>query len=217
MKQLPRTLLLSAAAIACGAAHAQGLSVRIPMSAQEVLAMGNDPSEGAFFKLPVQPGLLDSDAQQAKGGGTTNYTSIAGIAFRPKADAAKFASPNFSSLLCQVNSITPFAEAQVQLPQGATIQVMRIWGIDASEIDFNVALIERCQPLNTPANVTTTVLTSIVSSGFPGNFTSSAFLPANTTVDNNQCLYAMRVQLNSVASGCAASLLLEKARLQWNP
>jgi len=214
MKQLPRRVLLSAAAIACGAAHAQ--DVRIPMSAQEVLAMGIDPSEGAFFKLPAQPGLLDSDALLAKGGGT-NYTSIAGIAFRPKADAPNFGSPNFGALRCQPNSITPFAEAQVQLPQGATIQVMRIWGNDATDVDLNVALIERCQPLNTPANVTTTVLTSIVSSGAPGNFTSSAFLPANTTVDNNLCLYAMRVQLNSIASGCGGALQLEKARLQWNP
>jgi len=198
----------------CAQAYAE--SARIPLSAPEIQALGGDIKHGTYYRLADQPALNDSDALMPKGG-STKFSSIAGMEFRPIVDGANFFSTNHAALGCFVNSISPLAEAQVQLPQGATLQVLRIWGSDGNENDLNVKLIERCQPITTPGNVTTTVLTTVASANSPGRFTTSAFLPANTTVDNTLCTYAVRVQLNSVLNGCAPNLALDKVRLQWNP
>lgn len=210
--------LVSALIIALGLCLSSTIlakELRVPMSEAEVRAMGEDPDSGAFLKLMHEPLLDNGDQLQAKGGAATFYTSIAASEFRPRSSASKFFVPIHTTLTCHLDSTTSQAEAQIQLPNGAQLQFLRIYASDANENDLNVALVERCQPIAAAGNVTTTVLGSALTSGTPGRLTQSVGFPGSTTVDNVLCAYSLRVQLNSIVNGCAPALSLDKVRVQW--
>jgi hypothetical protein len=192
-------------------------SAKQAMSDQAVRDLGEDPSSGEFYQLPHDAALDNADQNQPKGGANTFYSSIAASEFRPRSSHENFNVPNHAALLCQTDSTNSLAEAQIQFPQGATLQFLRIYANDATDQDLNVALLERCQPLASAGNVTTTVLGSVLTSGTPGRLTQAVALPAATTVDNVLCVYSLRVQLGSTANGCATGLFLDKARVQWTP
>jgi hypothetical protein len=191
--------------------------IRQLLSSAEVLALGEDPASGDFYRLLSNPHLTNADQLLPKGGAGTFYTSITGAEFRPRSNRILFNISGDNALSCSVGGTNSLAEAQLQLPHGATLQFLRIYGQDSSTDNLNVALLERCQPFSIAGNVTTTVLGSAQSSGFAGSFTTATGLPANTTIDNNLCVYSLRVQLADIVNGCAGGLLLDKARVQWIP
>ena len=191
--------------------------IRQVMGSAEVLALGEDPTGGDFYRLLSNPLLTNADQLLPKGGAGTFYTSITGAEFRPRSNHFLFNVQTNTALSCNVGGTNSLAEAQLQLPTGATLQFLRIYAEDSSGDNLNVALVERCQPFFTAGNVSTTVLVSILSSGSAGRFTTSNGLPANTTIDNTLCVYSLRVQLGDTANGCGGALSLDKARVQWTP
>ena len=215
--QQKRTRLISLAiCLALGLdAAAADAGARQRLSDDEILALGADPKGGDFYQLSLDPKSANADQLAPNGGTGTFYTSIAASEFRPRSSHVSFNVPNHAALSCQIDSTNSLAEAQLQLPQGATLQFLRIYANDSTDQDLNVALVERCQPVSTAGNVTSTVLASILSSGTPGRLTQSIGFPAATTVDNNLCVYSLRLQLGSTLNGCAGGLFLDKARVQW--
>jgi hypothetical protein len=195
------------------AANAQ--DTRQSLSDAEIRALGEDQHGGEFYRLILDPKSANADQTMPKGGAGTFYTAIAASEFRPRSSHASFNVPNHAALSCQVDSTTALAEAQVQFPQGATLQFLRIYANDSSDQDLNVALVERCQPVASAGNVTSTVLASVLTANTPGRLTQSIAFPAATTVDNTLCIYSLRAQLGSTLNGCAAGLFLDKARIQW--
>ena len=211
---LLRAVVFSAIAFSTsGISMAEG--TRVPMSDAEVLAFGEDPKSGDFFRMIGDPLLDNADQIQPKAINATRYTTIAGIEFRPRSDAANFYNPAHAGLYCQPSSSNSIAEAQLQLPQSAQFQFVRIYGVDNNENDMNVALVERCQPIAAAGNVTTTVLGTVLTSGTPGRLTQSISIPNAVEVDNVLCSYSLRAQLNSVVNGCAPGIELDKVRVQW--
>ncbi len=188
---------------------------KVRLSDDEIRALGENPQGGEFYRLNLDPKSANADQAAPNGGTGTFYTSIAGSEFRPRSNHALFNVPNHAAIFCQVGGTNSLAEAQVQFSHGAKLQFMRIYANDSTDEDLNVALVERCQPVASAGNVTTTVLASVLTSGTPGRLTQSIGFPAATTVDNNLCIYSLRVQLGNTANGCAASLFLDKARVQW--
>lgn len=188
---------------------------KVRLSNDEVRALGEDPQSGEFYRLNLDQNAANADQAAPNGGTGTFYTSIAGSEFRPRSNHVLFNVPIHAAISCNVGGTNSLAEAQVQFSHGATLQFMRIYAGDSTDEDLNVALVERCQPTASAGNVTTTVLASVLTSGTPGRLTQSMGFPAATTVDNNACIYSLRVQLGSTANGCAASLFLDKARVQW--
>lgn len=188
---------------------------KVRLSDDEIRALGEDPQGGEFYRLNLDQKSANADQAAPNGGTGTFYTSIAGSEFRPRSSRASFNVPNHAALSCQIDSTNSLAEAQIQFTQGATLQFLRIYANDATDQDLNVALVERCQPLSAAGNVTATVLASVLTSGTPGRLTQSIGFPAATTVDNNSCIYSLRVQLGSTVNGCAGDLFLDKARVQW--
>ncbi len=185
------------------------------LSDEEIRALGEDPKGGEFYRLNLDPKSANADQLTPNGGSGTFYTSVAASEFRPRGNAARFNVPNHAALLCLVGSLNSVAEAQVQFTQGAKLQFLRIYAADASAQNLNVALMERCQPISSAGNVTTTVLATTTTSGTPGRLTQSQGFPAGTTVDNNLCTYSLRVQLGDSINACVADLFLDKARVQW--
>jgi len=207
-----------AAGLACwlGAVSAEDAQ-RIPMSDAEVRAFGEVPASGAFFRLPHDPLLDNTDARasHAKAINATQYTSIAGIEFRPRSDADEFGIQVYTQLFCHVGATNSLAEAQLQLPDGARFQFLRIYATDADENAMNVALVERCQPIAAAGNVVTTVLGTVLTTGSAGILTQSVAIPGDVAVDNVQCSYGLRAQFGSTVNGCAPSMALDKVRVQW--
>ena len=196
-------------------ADASAADKRQRPSAEEVRTLGEDPEGGEFYRLNLDPRSANADQLTPNGGSGTFYTSIAASEFRPRSSHVSFNVPNNTSLTCQVDSTNSLAEAQLQLTHGATLQFMRIYGNDSSDQDLNVALLERCQPTASAGNVITTVLASTLTSGAGGLLTQSIGFPPPTTIDNNLCVYSLRVQLGSTVNGCGGGLLLDKVRVQW--
>lgn len=195
--------------------HATAAGARQRLSDAEIRALGEDPQTGEFYQLSLDPTSANADQVVPNGGTGTFYTSIAGSEFRPRSNHVLFNVPFHAAISCNVGGTNSLAEAQVQFSHGATLQFMRIYANDSTDEDLNVALVERCQSTASAGNVTTTVLASVLTSGTPGRLTQSMGFPAATTVDNNSCIYSLRVQLANTANGCAGSLFLDKARVQW--
>ena len=185
------------------------------LSDEEIRALGEDPKGGEFYRLNLDPKSANADQLTPQGGSATFITSVAASEFRPRGDAEDFNVPNHAALLCVVGSLNSVAEAQIQFTHGAKLQFLRIYGADSSAQNLNVALMERCQPISSAGNVTTTVLATSTTSGTPERFTQSQGFPAGTTVDNNLCTYSLRVQLGDSINACGANLFLDKARVQW--
>lgn len=188
---------------------------KVRLSNDEIRALGEDPQSGEFFRLSLDQDSVNADQSAPSGGAGVLYTSIAASEFRPRSNRELFNVPNHASLICQIGGTNSLAEAQLQLPQDATLQFLRIYANDSGVENLNVALVERCQPNTAAGNVTTTVLASVLTSGTPGQLTQSISFPAATTINNTLCIYSMRVQFANTANGCAANLLLDKARVQW--
>ena len=213
--QQKRTRLISLAICLAVGFDAAAAGARQRLNDDEIRALGEDPKGGEFYQLSLDPKSKNADQLAPNGGTGTFYTSIAGSEFRPRSNHVLFNVPNHAAISCQVGGTNSLAEAQVQFSHGATLQFMRIYANDSTDEDLNVALVERCQPTASAGNVTTTVLASVLTSGTPGRLTQSMGFPAATTVDNNSCIYSLRVQLGSTVNGCAGSLFLDKARVQW--
>ena len=185
------------------------------LSDEEIRVLGEDPQGAEFYRLILDPNSANADQTAPNGGTGTFYTAVAASEFRPRSSHVFFNVPNHAALFCQGNSTNSLAEAQLQFSQGATLQFLRIYASDSSDQDLTVALVERCQPATTAGNVTTTVLGSVVTANTPGRLTQSIGFPAATTVDNNLCVYSLRVQLGSTQNSCGVDLFLDKARVQW--
>ncbi len=188
---------------------------KMRLSDEEIRALGEDPKGGEFYRLNLDPKSANADQLTPNGGSGTFYTSVAASEFRPRGNAAGFNVPNHAALLCQVGSLNSVAEAQVQFTNGAKLQFVRIYANDSGAQNLSVNLVERCQPISSAGTVTTTVLATTTTSGTPGRLTQSQGFPAGTTVDNNLCIYSLRVQLGDSINACAADLFLDKARVQW--
>ena len=205
-------------ALALYSAVGFGSSGKQLLSEDAVRAMGEEPGSGPFYQMPKQPHLDNADQNQAKGLAPSPafYTSVAGSEFRPRRDHGNFFVPTDAALACRPAANNSLAEAQIQFPDGASLEFLRIYAGDSSPQDLNVALIERCQPNLGPSNVLTTILGSVETSGTPGRLTQAIGFPANTTVDNSACTYSLRLQLGDTANACADSnMFLDKARVQW--
>lgn len=213
--QQKRTRLIGLAICLALAFDVAAAGARQRLNHDEIRALGEDPKGGEFYQLSLDPKSANADQAAPNGGAGTFYTSIAGSEFRPRSSHVSFNVPNHAALSCQVDSTNSLAEAQLQLPQGATLQFLRIYANDSTDQDLNVALVERCQAVASAGNVTSTVLASVLTSGTPGRLTQSIAFPAATTVDNNLCVYSFRLQLGSTVNGCAGGLFLDKARVQW--
>lgn len=194
---------------------ASATDARQRLNDDEIRTLGEDPQGGEFYRLSLDQKSTNADQSAPNGGTGTFYTSIAASEFRPRSSHVSFNIPNHAALSCQVDSTNSLAEAQLQLPQGATLQFLRIYANDSTDQDLNVAVLERCQPVASAGNVTSTVLASVLTSGTPGRLTQSIGFPAATTVDNTLCVYSLRLQLGSTTNGCAGGLFLDKARVQW--
>jgi hypothetical protein len=109
------------------------------------------------------------------------------------------------------NGVENFADAQFDIPTGATLRYFRWWASDAS-VNNGIAffLFEQCQPSFGAGSITSTTLVSTTTSGSGGNQSQSVFLN-DLLVNNRDCVYLARVRFDETGS----ALRLQKVRMEF--
>ena len=197
-------------------AHALASDASVAKRELDNQLVHHQPDNRALLEVGEKPALNEPDVPVQKGPNSSQYITIVGSEFRPTSSAPDFFVPSHASLACRQTSTNSLAEAQLQLPDGATIQALRVYGVDSTEQDMSVGIVERCQPVASAGNVVPKRLATVTSSQTPHRFTQGTIVAGAPTVDNLQCSYTLRLQLSSVVGGCAlGTMQLDKVRVQW--
>ncbi len=214
-KQTRYSFLLIALAFSAytSCANAESTALRVPLTPTEASNLGLDPGhDGALFRV-----LQTNDGPVSKGA-TINYA----ISAREQRGASSdvFLQETADGRWCEIGSGNAFADIAVNLPSGAVLSNMRIWGYDASvSNDLTVSLIERCTPNSQSGGVFTSVIKELSSSGNAGNFTEIGLTVSNNSIDNDACTYTLRTRYSTPGETnfCAGSnLRLQKIRFSYS-
>ncbi len=214
-KQTRYSFLLMALAFGAytSSASAESTPLRVPLTPTEALNLGLDPGhDGELFRV-IQSG----DGPVSKGS-SINYA----ISAREQRGASSdvLLQETADGRWCQIGSGNAFADIAVNLPSGAVLSNMRIWGYDLSvSNDLTVSLIERCTPNTQSGGVFTSVVKDLTSSGNAGNFTQIGLIVSNNTIDNDACTYTLRTRYSTPGETnfCAGSnLRLQKIRFTYS-
>jgi hypothetical protein len=103
-----------------------------------------------------------------------------------------------------------FADAQFELPTGATLTFFRYWAFDSNAANLAFFVFEVCQPAFAAGPPVINTIVSTATSGAPGNISGS--VAVNRAVNNQTCTYLARVRFDAAST----SLTLQKVRLQFN-
>jgi hypothetical protein len=103
-----------------------------------------------------------------------------------------------------------FADAQFELPTGATLTFFRYWAFDSNAANLAFFVFEVCQPAFAAGPPVINTIVSTATSGAPGNISGS--IAVNRAVNNQTCTYLARVRFDAAST----SLTLQKVRLQFN-
>ena len=196
----------------------------VPVTDPEIMASyGVDPL-GPPLIVPAR--LLDADqhpeesaprAKRTKQFGVSNMssTSVTGNMFDGAVDAFIRAGGTSGQLWC--GGGTSFADAQFDLPAGASIEFFDVWGRDSNASEnLTVFLIRYCLPDLGQGFPVAAVLRAVSSTGSGGDFFASD--PISTdAITNTICTYTARARFDNDGAGCVPnnSLRLYKVRLQW--
>jgi hypothetical protein len=210
---MKRLLLFAALAAALPLAAAEpGLR---PMTTAEIAAFGFAPDAATYLTADAASMTPNADTITPLGGSRT--TTWSGRELRPNSAGAKLNGTAIpGGALCTANSTDANGELQVRLPQGATLEFLRIWGDDASNEELAVSLLRRCQPSFDPGTPTIANLAALSSSGTPGDFTLATSIPNAVAIDNETCTYVVRVRFGDGNTSCPGPLSLYKVRIQWS-
>ena len=110
-----------------------------------------------------------------------------------------------------------FAEAQLDIPNGAVLEFLRTWWDDTNVThDVTFFLFETCQPSTGPGVPVQTQIISVSSTGSAGAGSTGAGL-GNITANSDDCTYRVRARFgngNLIGPG-DNTLAINKARVRW--
>lgn len=154
-------------------------------------------------------------AQLASGGGNLAYFTLSARMFQERITGGfTRATSGTTNVFCSA-ATDPFIEGQLQLPQGANLAILDVWGTDTCAENMEIFLLESCLPRFTAGTETFTVIGMVSSSGTPGNF-HVEFLPF-LGINSTDCQNHVRVRLDdgSSACHCGPDLVLNKVRAEY--
>ncbi len=196
-------------------------SERVPVTdSNELQRMGFPPDAKNVYRWTRFRQVDESDqaaeASPTDFGQFSHYTALAPKAFIGRADVTGFNWAWDGGFNCCVDldrvGTEKFADAQVLLPDGASLDFMRWWAYDAdvtNDMDFFV--FEDCQPSFSAGDTTITFIASSATSGSSG-FQSGAVSMSGLTINNRDCTYLARVLFN----GTGTTNTLQKIRFEWH-
>lgn len=182
---------------------------------EELRAMGESPDAANVWKLPGTGRTDDTHAKAEFGTTERTHTPIAAKAFQGRESDFEYTQGSNSGIQCASTSPEEFADAQISLPHGASLDGVR-WWVNNSSADQDAVLFvfERCYPDFNSADVTTTQLASSTISASAGNATDFVST-GDRRIDHTSCHYLARVRFTSALGSCDEQVELQKLRLQW--
>jgi hypothetical protein len=161
--------------------------------------------EGSFDESTIVPQTTPTTG--------TDFSGISAKGFLGRIDTtgtqwAYSSGPNCCTDLSRVGSEL-FADAQFQVPTGATLNFFRFWAFDTNAANLALFVFRVCQPAFAGGAPTVTTIASTATSGTPGHTTGLVAL--NELVDNQSCVYLARVRFDAAST----TLALQKVRLQF--
>jgi hypothetical protein len=102
-----------------------------------------------------------------------------------------------------------FADAQFEVPTGATLNFFRFWAFDNSPSNLAFFVFEVCQPGFAAGPPVINTIVNTITSGTPGHTSNVVVL--NRRVNNQDCTYLARVRFDAAST----NLTLQKVRLQF--
>ncbi|MGH9160878.1 MAG: hypothetical protein ACRD2X_12960 [Vicinamibacteraceae bacterium] len=144
----------------------------------------------------------------------TDYSTIAAKEFVGRIDTTgtqwRYATgPSASNFELSRVGTELFAEAQFEVPTGATLRFFRTWAFDTSASSIGYFVFEVCQPGFAGGAPVFSVIAFTSTSGTPGN--TSNVVSLNRAVNNRDCTYLARVRFDAAST----NLALQKVRLQF--
>ena len=206
-------------ALSVGPAMAQSENATRVTDPAALRAMGFSPSARNVYISnaldQAQEGAIEESAAvpQATPTTGTDYSGISAKAFVGRIDTtgtqwAYRGGPNCCVDLSRVGSEL-FADAQFQVPTGATLNFFRFWAYDNNAANLALFVFRVCQPAFGGGAPTITTIVSTATSGSPGH--TSGLVSLNELVDNQGCVYLARVRFDAAST----ALALQKVRLQF--
>lgn len=216
---IPNTLIVAmVAGLCCAVGVAEAQQTR-PATAAERSAMGfDDPDAVVMIR---QHGVSSNEQRDRSLTGIltgNQYQTRIGLAFKGRTSGFEFMGNPPPSMACQAGSPEVFADATLDLPDGASIEFIDVFGLDSSTTDdLTMFLFSVCQSTFDGNPQTPTNLGSISTSGNPGNTAVTLVVNPNVVVDRYSCRYFLRARMATSGAGpcVGASLYLDKARIQY--
>lgn len=212
-----RLVLSIAAGLCCAAGVAQAQHTR-PATAAERIAMGFDDPNAVVMVRESKPATSQQRDLTPKGILTGNqYQTRVGLAFEGRTSDFEFVGNPPPSMACKAGNTEVFADATLDLPDGASIEFVDVFGLDASTTDdLTMYLFSVCQNTFDGAQPFPTNLGDVSTSGNPGDTTVTLVVSPNVVVDRFSCRYFVRAKFATTAPCVGASLYLDKARIQYD-
>ena len=214
-------MLAFPAATAAQTSAAQRVQITDPA---RLRSMGFAPGSNVYELIPA----ADPAAPMPVEGGTSRpnyfgpsasgFSAVTARAFSGRTSSFAYSSNGFEEIFNTNPATENFADAQVEIPNGAVIEFTRIWYDDTNGTEnMTVFLIESCVPLFGGALPISTVLSTIASTGSGGDGSTSENLGSTIIANSDECTYRFRVRFgNGDLTGPGNSTLqFLKARVQW--
>jgi hypothetical protein len=202
---------------------ADGRPDRVPVTdPTELEAMGLPRDAKNVFKLvgaDLQTSAAALEGDQKYYGGSSGFSAAGARTFQGRRSVFGYDCAICSEDIFNTNPATEnFAEAQLEVPNGAILEILRGWWQDTNAThDISIFLFETCVPFAGAGPNVQTTLASINSTGSAGDGSFGLALPAGTTANTTDCTYRVRARFGngSLTGPGDATLRLYKARLQW--
>lgn len=206
-------------ALSPGPAMAQLAGATQVTDPDELRAMGFSPfARNVYISdalVQGQEGSTEDESIEIEATPTTgtDYSGISAKQFFGRIDTtgtqwAYRGGPNCCVDLSRVGSET-FADAQFQVPTGATLNFFRYWAYDNNASNLALFVFRVCQPAFAAGAPTIVTIVSTATSGTPGHTTGLTSL--SQLVNNQSCVYLARVRFDAAST----TLALQKVRLQF--
>ncbi|MDL1868278.1 hypothetical protein FBQ98_02425 [Gammaproteobacteria bacterium PRO6] len=207
-----RMVMATALAASCGTTLAQ--STRPATMAERLAAGFNDRTQMVMVRDAATTTARRSDS--VAGGPSARFQTRLGVSF--SGTDSNYAYTGANSVQC-TSDTNPFATANLDLPDGALIDWVDVFGQDHSTTDnLTLFLVSTCATTGSMSPPTFTVLGDVSSSGDAGNFFHTIVLNPPVSVDRFSCKYALRSRFTSSTTGpCVGfDMILDKVRVQYH-
>jgi hypothetical protein len=178
------------------------------------------PAAGVLLLLllvlpSVARGSPEIPGQSDTWGSATGYSTVVGYELLPQNDQMELWRTSYGAICVGATTGPHEAFSRVQVPEGARLTFLRFWAVDNHpDDDLEYFVYEHCQPLGDTSPVERLIGHAFTISDI-GEY--SSFTPLDdTTVNNRDCVYTVKVRFSGPGGACRSTqLTARKHQILW--